>query len=164
MGVLVVATTAHLWAAVGSVYVPDTDRFVGVARGGKLAVGRLNGRGEFTPAAELTLPMGPEGAMRYSGPPYDLIVPLAGGDPARPVYEYRSGALVPGRLTSDGWFVPTPGRRVVAFQEYRRTSQAWPIYNLPGRVIDLRARPAPYPPGWRGFGARPPLRRGPERR
>jgi hypothetical protein len=55
-----------------------------------------------------------------------------------PVYEYRSGALVPGNLDSWGNFVPTVGEKIIALKDYEPGKKALRIYNLPGELKEKK--------------------------
>lgn len=55
--------------------------------------------------------------------------------PCEPVYEYRSGLLIPGKRDSWCRFVPERGGRVSSFRDYRAGNGAPRIYNLPGHLL-----------------------------
>ncbi|HZU39192.1 MAG TPA: hypothetical protein VFA18_24920 [Gemmataceae bacterium] len=54
---------------------------------------------------------------------------------AEPVYEFRSGRLVPGVIGAGGHFVPTVGAPIIDFKDYRYGDKARRIYNLPGQFV-----------------------------
>jgi hypothetical protein len=62
-----------------------------------------------------------------------------------PVYEYRSGRLVPGNLDDDGHFLPDLGTKVTDFQDYRPVPGARRICNLPGRFVEKGQQDSPPP-------------------
>ena len=47
-------------------------------------------------------------------------------------YEFRSGALMPGRLDAEGRFIPTSGAELVPLRDHRYSPMASTIWNLPG--------------------------------
>jgi hypothetical protein len=63
--------------------------------------------------------------------------------PDEPVYEYRSGRLVPGNMDDDGNFLADLGAKVMNFEDYHAVAGARPICNLPGRFVEKGKKPAP---------------------
>jgi hypothetical protein len=53
-------------------------------------------------------------------------------EPNEKVLEYRSGRLVEGVIDENYRFVPTAGKKVLAFEDYCPGRNAVRIYNLPG--------------------------------
>lgn len=100
-----------------------------------ILVGRLDAGGEFT--LSHTLPGVPPGmhgkdfALYRSG--RDNAVRLGVNElNSQPVYELRSGALIPGTMVFSGPFVPTVGGAIIRFADYKYSSTAPQIWNLPG--------------------------------
>jgi hypothetical protein len=54
-----------------------------------------------------------------------------------PVYELRSGMLIPGCLNTDGKFIPKPGGTITAFSDYQFQPTDPIIWNLPGRFVPI---------------------------
>lgn len=54
-----------------------------------------------------------------------------------PVYEFRSGRLVPGRLVFPGLFVPTVGGIISSIDDYIPDPVLPRIYNLPGTMVKV---------------------------
>ncbi|MBX9625690.1 MAG: hypothetical protein K2X82_17950 [Gemmataceae bacterium] len=107
-------------------FVENTDRWVGVRRGGWLLIGKLDKDGEFTQEQRI-----PEGKPWSRGLPAHGLLNGAGPEP-RKAYELRHGALVPGEIRKDGAFVPEVGGKIIAFADYQYAPEAPPIWNLPG--------------------------------
>jgi hypothetical protein len=72
----------------------------------------------------------------YSGLPPHASLNLPHKYPHEPVYEYRSGRLVPGKLDNHGIFFPDVGDTVNDFQDYRVVPSARRIFNLPGLFLE----------------------------
>ncbi len=113
------------------VFVPDTERLVGMNRGNEIVIGTLDANGEFhqTMKVEVQNPKIP--VIIYKGPPFDslngsFVIP-------RSVYELRSGMLIPGKMGSTGLFVPEEDGKIIKFSKYKYGPDAPPIWNLPGR-------------------------------
>lgn len=106
-------------------FVENTDRWVGVLRGGWHLIGKLDRDGEFVPEHRVR-----QGQPWTSAPAHGLL----NGPRPEPTkaYEFRHGALVPGELRKDGAFVPEVGGKIIAFADYTYTPEAPPIWNLPG--------------------------------
>ncbi|MBX9627020.1 MAG: hypothetical protein K2X82_24675 [Gemmataceae bacterium] len=127
--------------------VADPGRWVGVLRGGRVAVGKLDAGGVFTPdpgvepvadaggtTATARLPDGTAAEVpvinRPSGPGQEMV------------FELQRGALVRGTLKADGRFVPWPWSRVLWWSWYERAEDPeYRIYNLPGRIVDVAPPP-----------------------
>jgi hypothetical protein len=109
--------------------VPDTNRWVEVKRwdGDQIywSIGRLDAVGNFVPDEEYFNRTGP----KTKAPPN---VTLLNRDGMGAVYEYRSGALVKGRINGMLNFVPEVGSTVIDFKDYKYGPGALPIWNLPG--------------------------------
>ncbi|MBX9625691.1 MAG: hypothetical protein K2X82_17955 [Gemmataceae bacterium] len=111
-------------------FVENTDRWVGVHRGGWRLIGKLDKDGEFTQEQRFR-----RGAGASSVPAHEL---LNGSRPAAAkAYEFRHGALVPGELRKDGAFVPEVGGTVIKFADYKYTPEAPRIWNLPGYFVPV---------------------------
>jgi hypothetical protein len=52
-----------------------------------------------------------------------------------PVYEFRSGSLIPGFLDIEGNFVPEVNSEIMAFSKYKYSPTGRRIYNLPGSFV-----------------------------
>ena len=117
-------------------FVADTQRLVEVRRrdGGQefWSVGQLDAAGNFVPDRDFLNQTG----ARANGPPGVVrLNPESTGT----VYEYRSGALVRGRIDDRLNFVPEVGSKVIDFKDYRYgpkdskyAPDPLPIWNLPG--------------------------------
>jgi hypothetical protein len=117
-------------------FVPDTARWVEVRRKERdqeyWSLGKLDAAGNF--AAD-------NAYLNQTGPATNLppgVVRL-NPRPTGPVYEFRSGRLVRGRIDDNLNFVPEADSKVVSFQEYsygsrdsRLGPEPLPIWNLPG--------------------------------
>src|SRR5258708_4917779 len=108
------------------VFVKDTERWVGILRGKIRLVGKLDANGDFTQTYRLK---GPSSMM----PPYSLIN-FPGPKPKK-VYEFRSGRLIIGELTTEGNFVPEVDSTILKFEDYKYAPEAIPIWNLPGSFM-----------------------------
>lgn len=113
-------------------YVEDTTRIVSLIQHATFMVGTLDKYGTFQPAHRF-----PYNGFLHTGMNNG---PLMNGSerPGQPVYEYRSGVLVPGELSATGRFVPKVGGEIIAFTTYRYHRAAPRIRNLPG---DFRLQP-----------------------
>jgi hypothetical protein len=115
------------------VFVPDTNRWVGVIRDKKVLVGKLDAKGNFAHVLELDL-----GAGFSAGVPNFEFVNDVGLPEKKKAYEYRSGVLVPGELQRDGSFVPEIGGKIIHFKDYTYTPDGPKIWNLPGWFSQVR--------------------------
>lgn len=117
-------------------FVPRVDRLVEFIRPDcTTLVGRLDAGGEFTLAYSLA-GVGPEWGRRdvalYRSR-FDNPVTLGVNTlEPQPVYELRSGALIPGTMVAHGPFVPTVGGAIIRFADYKYSPFARRIWNLPG--------------------------------
>jgi hypothetical protein len=116
----------------------DLKRYVGLRRQGLVTLGHLDAKGNFIPLPRVE-PIDPRNP--FSGPAYTII--NAPGRPDEPVYEFRSGRLIKGKLTEEGDFVPDEGSKVISFRDYQFGKDAPRIYNLPGRFVERKGRAAP---------------------
>ena len=115
-------------------FVPDVDKEVRFRQPDHQVLrGRLNNTGAFVPDRynPVVLPSPVQHWMVAANDPND--------NPKQPphlqseeVYEYRSGALIRGRLRYPGAFVPIPGDRVLWIDDYSPGAMIPRIYNLPG--------------------------------
>jgi hypothetical protein len=102
----------------------DTGRVARVRRrDGKwdVQIGRLDRAGGFVEDKDVK-------AVLLNGP----------SRPREPVYEYRSGRLIPGVLEEGGRFVPDVGGTVLPMETYLHDytpDKARRVYNLPGRIV-----------------------------
>jgi hypothetical protein len=113
-----------------------------LVRGDTEIFGHLDAAGNFI--ADRKWPPYRRGQPLTSIPPSTLLN-LPTKLPHEPVYEYRSGRLVPGNLDDDGNFLPDLGAKVTDFQDYRPVPGARRIYNLPGRFVE-KGKKEPPPP------------------
>jgi len=127
------------------VFVRDADKWVGVQRGERVLVGKLDAEGNFIkkgyeyPFGSGTSLMPPHKSHEYRFAPGTSLIPphsiinLPVPEP-RHVYEMRSFRLIRGVLIRGGTFVPDPGAPELSFEEYTRkyTPASLPIWNLPG--------------------------------
>ena len=132
-------------------YVQDTGLFVGIHRGKFLSIGKLDAAGNFIPDKRwLNLTGG------FSAVPVDrflnassikrlkletnghIVVKIV----VEPVYEYRSGTLIRGIIDDEGDFIPDVGSTVIDFKDYKYSSRAPRIYNLPGKFVQKQPRKA----------------------
>ncbi len=100
-------------------------------------VGRLDAGGEFT--LSHTLPgvppelLGKDFALYRSRRDSPSLVRLGVNElNPQPVYELRSGALIPGTMVFSGPFVPTVGGAIIRFADHKYSPTAPKIWNLPG--------------------------------
>jgi hypothetical protein len=104
------------------IFVQDTNRTIGIYRGGFVLVGKFDARGNFIQrllyAREATPDLGDATIIRFT-------------EPAK-VYEFRSGRLIKGDMLPSGAFVPEVGSKVIPFEDYIPGPKALPIWNLPG--------------------------------
>jgi hypothetical protein len=112
-------------------YREDLKRLVGVTIGKATYLGHLNAAGTFVPLPGYK-PTGPGG----SGPGYDLINGVGIRKDTEPVYEFRSGILIKGKLDGDHNFVPEIGSTIISIKDYRYSKDALRIYNLPGTFVE----------------------------
>ena len=113
------------------VFVPDTERLVGISKGNALLIGKLDANGEFyqTDRYEVQSPKIP--VIVYSGPTFtDLNTSFV---TPRKVYELRSGMLIPGTIETSDLFVPEEDGKIIKFSNYKYGPDARHIWNLPGR-------------------------------
>jgi hypothetical protein len=112
------------------VFVRDTDRWVGLYRGGTIYIGKLDADGKFHDSVRI------DHNKRYSGMEREgkkyALISWPELDRLRPAYEYRAGTLVKGVINSDGVFVPDPEAPAIPFWQYKYSPTAPPIWNLPG--------------------------------
>jgi uncharacterized protein (TIGR03067 family) len=118
------------------VFVRDTDRWVGMVkkeiRKGKIStaeirlVGKLDANGDFTQVYRFETP--PSMSPNYT------LINLPGPKPKK-VYEFRSGRLIKGELTTEGNFVPETSSTIIKFESYEFSPDAIPIWNLPGTFM-----------------------------
>ncbi len=100
-------------------------------------VGRLDAGGEFT--LSYTLPGVPPELIfkdfalyRFgNGSPSPVRLGVNELNP-QPVYELRSGVLIPGTMVVNGPFVPTVGGAIIRFADYKYSPTTPKIWNLPG--------------------------------
>ena len=105
------------------VFKEDTSRWVLRLQNGTLAVGQLDDAGDFV--------------ERVKDPPLPVYnKPLEGKGREDDVYEYRSGALIKGRLLDTGNFQPEADSTIISFKDYRFGKDDRRIYNLPGRFVE----------------------------
>jgi hypothetical protein len=119
-------------------YRQDLKPYVGILRQGLVTLGHLDAKGNFIPLPRVE-PIDPR--KPFSGPGYTVI-----NKPARlnePVYEFRSGRLVKGKLTEEGDFVPDEGGKVISLGDYRYGKEAPRIYNLPGSFVEQKGGATP---------------------
>lgn len=101
-------------------------------RDGQLYFGTADARGEFLPSGDLERQDGLAPLISDSRLcNRRLLNPVHAT--SGPVYEYRSGRLVPGSFDEDGYFIPELGGTTIAFDQYVPGPTARPIYNLPSR-------------------------------
>src|SRR5204862_8342563 len=83
-------------------FVPNTERFVAIARGTSLFIGKLDSAGNFTQDCRwVGLKVGQKlGRL----PAMELLTLRTLGSES--VYEYRSGRLIKGELDKEGNFIP----------------------------------------------------------
>ena len=53
---------------------------------------------------------------------------------------YRSGTLIRGIIDDEGDFIPDVGSTVIDFKDYKYSSRAPRIYNLPGKFVQKQPR------------------------
>jgi hypothetical protein len=104
------------------VFKPDTDHFVSFLRGQFYLTGKLDSHGEFHFHS----------AFRVNAPRSIGNIPARGLGTIGPVYEFRSGVLIPGEMLIDGRFIPEVGGKIILFADYVYTPEARYIWNLPG--------------------------------
>jgi hypothetical protein len=109
------------------VFIENTDRWVGVSRGDWYLVGKLDKNGDFVHEHKLK-----NGQPSTLLPVHWIINSSGDARKSRKVYEFRSGVLIPGEITPDGYFVPEVGGKIIPFKDYQYSPTATPIWNLPG--------------------------------
>jgi hypothetical protein len=119
-------------------YREDLKPYVGLLRQGLVALGHLDAKGNFVPLPKVE-PIDPR--RPFSGPAYTIINRPT--RPNEPVYEFRSGLLVRGKLTEEGDFVPDEGGKVIPLRAYRYGKDAPRIYNLPGKFVERKGGAPP---------------------
>jgi hypothetical protein len=119
-------------------YREDLKPYVGLLRQGRVALGHLDAKGNFIPLPKVE-PIDPRNP--FSGPAYTVINRPT--RPHEPVYEFRSGLLVKGKLTEEGDFVPDEGGKVLPLRDYRYGKGAPRIYNLPGKFVERKGGAPP---------------------
>ena len=118
-------------------FVPRVNRLVEYSRpDGTVLIGRLDANGDFTLTSTVPVPVPPEMrgmdfAFYESGPDSPVPIGVRALNP-QPVYELRSGALIPGTMAAKGPFVPKVGGAIIRFADYRYSTTATKIWNLPG--------------------------------
>jgi hypothetical protein len=124
-------------------FVPDTDRYVRLRHGHSFfSIGKLDKKGNFLPVPSL---LHLRAESHKSGLPGGTMI---NGHDDEPVYEFRSGRLVKGKIDKEGSFVPDVGEKVIRFEDYRPEEDITRIYNLPGKFV-------PDKPKERGEAGRP---------
>ena len=129
------------------VFRKDTDRRVAFVRGEYIYFGKLDENGSFIEdqqARRVPHPVLPSGVIDWQYT-RDVLksainVPSENQRTER-VYEYRSGRLVLGSLTSFGIFIPEVGSKVIALGDYKYSKEAPRIYNLPGKFVPVDGKP-----------------------
>src|SRR5436190_18239805 len=86
----------------GYEFVPDTERWVALRNGLSFTIGKLDKKGNFLPDRRW---VNLRGASYSGGPPATML----NSPDDEPVYEFRSGRLVKGRIDKEGSFVPDLG-------------------------------------------------------
>jgi hypothetical protein len=119
-------------------YREDLKPYVGLLRQGRVALGHLDAKGNFIPLPKVE-PIDPRNP--FSGPHYTII--NRPSRPNEPVYEFRSGLLVKGKLTEAGDFVPDEGGKVIPLRAYHHGKEAPRIYNLPGKFVERKGDAPP---------------------
>lgn len=111
------------------VFVEDTSREVAVYLGDFVLLGKLDKHGE--------LQLESKNLKNSTSLPEWRKIAINPPTPAgKKVYEFRSGRLIRGEIKDDGSFVPDIGSKVTEFKDYKYTTDAIPIYNLPGRFVE----------------------------
>ena len=110
------------------VFVQIIDRAVGIHRGQWMIYGLLNADGDLIP----------ENKHRFGAPMSNLpsyaTLNFVAGEP-RACYEFHSGRLIKGEMTSAGRFVPETGSAVIRFEDYKYSPTGPDIWNLPGTFM-----------------------------
>ena len=125
VAILLAALISRTATGIGFEFVPNTERTVGVFGDGFTTYGRLDGDGDFHPFTTRKTGV-------YSGRVSADVYINGGNWTPSPVYEFRSGILVPGTMRVGGKFVPTPDGNIIRFADYKYTPGTPRIYNLPG--------------------------------
>ena len=108
------------------VFVENTNRWVVIIRGEWQLIGKLDKNGDFIQDKKYKKGQG------GSRPSSVLINSSGHASKSKKVYEFRSGALIPGEIQPDGQFVPQVGGKIIPFKDYNYSPTATPIWNLPG--------------------------------
>src|ERR1700687_3858084 len=108
------------------VFVKDSDSWVAIGKVQVRLVGKLDANGEFTQTHRYEV-------GHSKAPPYTLI--NFPGPKPKNVYEFRSGRLIKGELTTEGNFVPETSSTIIKFEDYEFSPDAIPIWNLPGTFM-----------------------------
>jgi hypothetical protein len=117
------------------IFVPDTSRQIRLCRGDEQLFGRFDSEGNFI--QEQKFPVTAE----LSSAPCGICLTFVGpGIEPIPVFEYRSGRLIPGVINDTGSFVPNLGGTTSSFKEYRCGPGVPPIWNLPGYFVSKKDR------------------------
>jgi hypothetical protein len=116
-------------------YREDTKREVALLRDGMIYLGHLDSAGNFVWNSPVT-PYKPDDPVLKKSTAV-VINKLA--KPDAPVYEFRSGTLVKGRLDEKGNFIPEPRSKIIAFKDYKYGGGSILIYNLPGTFVEKKA-------------------------
>ncbi len=124
MTVFSIAISLAVQKTNGYTFVFDVKRLVGVDRPQGVSVGHLDKYGEYTHSFWEKKTLG------FSKEVYRVVTP--GTVDLVPVYEFRSGVLIPGTMNATGRFVPQVGGRIIRFADFVYTPRAPEIWNLPG--------------------------------
>ena len=115
-------------------YLRNPNELVGIKRGTKFSIGKLDDAGNFRHDKEwLSLDIGID---KPSLPEFRFL----NKEEAREVYEFRKKRLIPGSIDKNGSFIPDLGGKVIALEEYLKNykpddKSVRRIYNLPGKII-----------------------------
>ena len=124
MTFLAIAISLAIPKTNGYTLVLDTNRLVGVDRPQGVSVGHLDKYGEYTHSFWEKKTLG------FSKEVYRVVTP--GTVDLVPVYEFRSGVLIPGAMNATGRFVPQVGGTIIRFADFIYTPRSPVIWNLPG--------------------------------
>jgi hypothetical protein len=133
----------------------DLTLYYRLVRGDTQVFGHVDAAGNFI--AERGIGVYGRGALSAIPPSRPLNLPTK--LPHEPVYEYRSGRLIPGNLDDDGNFLPDLGAKVTDFQDYHPVPGARRIFNLPGYFVEKGKKESP-PPKLTPPRAEPPAKTG----
>jgi hypothetical protein len=110
-------------------FVEDTTPLIEVIHGRTVSIGKLDAAGNFIPDKRYFQAFRTDRGV--TGSPPGTLINWA----QKRVYEFRSGRLVPGDIDGMGHFIPTVGGRIIDFKDYRYSSKAPKIYNVPGEFV-----------------------------